>query len=220
MVVTISEHARRGMVERLGIDADRVVAVPLAVDHDRFRSDASDADGDLDLPDRYLLYPANDWPHKNHERLIRAFAAVPDPDLALVLTGETYGRSLAGVPGDRVRHLGHVPREALPTLYRRAVALVFPSLFEGFGLPVLEAMACGCPVASSDAGALEEIAAGAALLFDAHSEGAITEAIRRIAADEALRDELRARGLRRAAGYTWTAAAERHVAAYEAALRR
>jgi glycosyltransferase involved in cell wall biosynthesis len=220
IVVTISEHARRGIIDRLGIEPDRIVASPLGVDHERFRPEPADVDATLDLPERYLLYPANLWPHKNHERLLRAFATVRDPDLGLVLTGATYGRSVPAQGDRRVRHLGYVAREQMASLYRRAVALIFPSLFEGFGLPILEAMACACPVAASDVGAVAEAADDAAILFDARTEAAIADAMQRVVADGALRDDLRHRGTRRAADYTWTRTAACHVLAYEAALRR
>ena len=112
----------------------------------------------------FLLYPARRWPHKNHERLFEAFALVrrERPELRLVLTG---GGEFGSVP-DGVEVLGHVPRPQLVGLLQRASALVFPSLYEGFGQPPLEAMACGCPVACSNAGALPEVVGDAALLFD------------------------------------------------------
>src|SRR4051794_11453768 len=139
-VITISEHARRGIVERLGVAPERVHAIHLGVDHARFTPDGPTAPG---LPERYVLYPANFWPHKNHERLLEAFARIDDPDLHLVLTGHTFDRGAVAAAQERVHVLGHVPAADLPALYRGALALVFPSLFEGFGLPVVEAMACG-----------------------------------------------------------------------------
>ena len=135
--------------------------------------------------------------------------------MSLVLTGETFGRRLQG---ERVHHLGHVPAETLPALYRAATALVFPSLAEGFGLPPLEAMACGCPVAASDAGAIAEACGDAALRFDARDEAAMTAAMTRIVSDDALRAELRATGLERARAFTWERAAARYAEVYAAAL--
>jgi glycosyltransferase involved in cell wall biosynthesis len=217
-VLTLSEHARGQIVERLRIPEDRVTAIPCAVDHERFRPEADEHDGRLQLPDRFLLYPANLWPHKNHGRLLRAFRAAAVPDLDLVITGQTYGRPLPGPPHPRVHHLGHVPFEHLPALYRRATALVFPSLFEGFGMPLVEAMSSGCPVAASDRGAIAETCGDAALLFDPADSGAIAEAIRQIAGDEGLRGRLRAAGLERAAQFRWDDVAARHVEVYRRAL--
>ena len=217
LVITISEHARASIVERLGIASERVRAIPLAVDHALFSPDGPPAEG---LPERYLLYPANVWPHKNHERLLDAFARVQESDLHLVLTGQAYGREALVEGRDRVHRLGHVSRERLAAVYRGAVGLVFPSLFEGFGLPVLEAMASGTPVACSDRGALLEVAAEAALTFDPTDAEAIAAAMERLAGDGELRATLRQRGLERAAGFTWKATAAAHVDAYRQAARR
>jgi glycosyltransferase involved in cell wall biosynthesis len=215
-VVTLSEHARGQIVERLGIPAERVDVAHCGVDHERFEPQPTEVDGTLALPDRYLFYPANLWPHKNHERLLRAFVRADVPELHLVLTGQTYGRRLA--LGDaRVRHLGHVPFEWLPALYRRATAAVFPSLFEGFGMPPVEAMACGTPVAVSDRGAMAEVCGDAALRFDPEDEEALAEAIRRVVGDTAARQALGERGLQRAARYRWDAFAARHIEAYRRA---
>ncbi len=215
-VLTISEHARRGIIEHVGVEPARVEAIALGVDHARFTPDGAPP---LGLPARYVLYPANMWPHKNHERLLAAFAQVDDPTLHLVLTGQTYGREHLLAGSERVRHLGHLPAADLPAVYRGALALVFPSLFEGFGLPPLEAMACGTPVAASDAGAVAEVCGDAALAFDPYEIGAITRAIERVTQDEPLRAELRVAGIARAAGFTWQATAAAHMRAYERARR-
>jgi glycosyltransferase involved in cell wall biosynthesis len=219
-VLTLSEHARGQIVDRLAIPADRVTAIPCAVDHRRFSPEPGEVDATLELPPRFLLYPANLWPHKNHARLLRALARADVDDLELVLTGQTYGRPLPGPADARVRHLGHVPFEQLPALYRRATATVFPSLFEGFGMPLVEAMACGCPVAASDRGAISETCGDAALLFDPEDEEAIADAIKAIARDDGLRERLRAAGLARAAGFRWDNVAARHVEVYRRARAR
>jgi glycosyltransferase involved in cell wall biosynthesis len=207
-VITISEHARTGIVERLGIPAERVHAIHLGVDHDLFKPDGPVREG---LPSRYVVYPANMWPHKNHAGLLRAWERVSDPDLHLVLSGQTYGQPLPS--GPRVLHVGHIPLDEMPGLLRGAEALVFPSLFEGFGLPVLEAMACGTPVAASNRGAIAEVAGSAALLFDPEDPDETASAIEAVVGDE----RLRAGSAAHAAQFTWEATARRHMGVYERA---
>ena len=224
-VICVSEHGRGTAIERLGLDPARVEGISMGVDLAQFSPEPGERDADLraaaGAPARYVIYPANLWPHKNHERLLEALARVRDRELSLVLTGQAYGR-LGGLMrraaelgvGDRVRHLGHVPFEALPALYRGAEAMVFPSLYEGFGSPPLEAMACGCPVASSPAASLREVCGDAALMFDPLDPDAIASAIDRLLSDASLRRGLRAAGLAHAPQWTWSRAADRHVALY------
>jgi glycosyltransferase involved in cell wall biosynthesis len=217
VVITGCHHVRGQLIERLGLVPERVRVIAPGVDHTRFTPTAGETDSALELPDPFVLYPANAWPHKNHDRLLRAFAALrrQHPELSLVLTGQTFGERFDAAG---VHHLGRVPDEWLPALYRRATALVFPSLFEGFGLPVLEAMACGCPVACCEHPAVIETAGEAALHFDATDDEAIAAALERVASNPALRDELRAAGLVRADSYTWETSARAHVEAYETAI--
>jgi glycosyltransferase involved in cell wall biosynthesis len=229
-VVTVSEHSRSRIVERLGIEPDRVVAIHPGLDHARFRpgpvpSDAQRLAG-LRLPEPpWLLYPAALWPHKNHGALLEALRRCP-ADLSLVLTGAELGRESAlrataerlGVAG-RLHQLGWVGADTLPALYRAATGVVFPSLAEGFGQPPVEAMACGCPVAASDVGAVAEACAGAALAFPPRDVDAMARGLVRIATDNALRAELRAAGLERAHALTWERAAARHAEVYSDAAR-
>ena len=113
-----------------------------------------------------------------------------------------------------MRHLGYIDQEQVPALYRAARAVVFPSLYEGFGTPPLEAMACGCPVASSTRASLAEICGDASMPFDPESVESIAEAIDTVVADEAVRDRLRAAGMARANLFSWEDAAARHLAVY------
>jgi glycosyltransferase involved in cell wall biosynthesis len=225
-VVTVSEHSRRRIAAVLGIDAARIVAIHPGLDHERFSPGPVDGDAErvaaFALPEPpWLLYPAALWPHKNHAALLNA---LPD-DTSLVLTGATFGRerelqahaSAAGV-ADRLRILGQVPSDALPALYRAATGVVFPSLAEGFGQPPLEAMACGCPVAASDTGAVAEACGDAALTFPPRVTRAMAAAITRLTRDEALRAELRAAGTERARAFNWERAAARHAEVYAAVL--
>ena len=228
MVVTDSEYARKQIIDVLGIAPDRVVVVYLAVDHQRYSPLADENDASLGerlaLPERFLYYPAGFWPHKNHLRLLEAFALLEDKRLELVLTGASTGR-LAQILdrarqlgiGDRVHYLGFVPDADLPALYRRAHAVVFPSLYEGFGLPPLEAMACGCPVASSRRASLAEVCGDAAAVLEPEDPRQMADAINALVDDEQARGELRDRGLAWASRFTWDAVAEAHLAVYRRA---
>jgi len=200
LVVTISEHAARTLVERLGLPEERVRPIHLGIDHDALTP------GD-EAREELLLYPARGWPHKNHARLFEAFAVLREkrPELELVLT------SYDGAVPEGVRALGHVPRDELVRLYRTAAALVFPSLYEGFGQPPLEAMACGCPVASSNAASLPEVVGDAARLFDPTSVEEMVAAVEEVLDDP---EPWRTRGLERAAGFTWEKTARAHDEVY------
>jgi glycosyltransferase involved in cell wall biosynthesis len=202
-VVVISDFVRGRAVERLGLDPARVHVAPLGVDTERFRP----GDGEREP---FLLYPARAWPHKNHARLLEAFALLrrSRPELRLVLTGG--GHEAAPRPaGVEVR--GPVSLDELAGLYRRAACLVFPSVYEGFGLPPLEAMASGCPVAASDLPAIREVCGDAAVLFDPFAPEAIADGVERALARSG---ELAAQGPMRAAGFTWAACAGRHERVY------
>ena len=201
-VIVISAFVRDRAVELLGLAPERIRIVHLGIDHERFFPGTAEREP-------FLLYPARSWPHKNHERLFEAFALVRKerPDLKLVLTG---GGSYASLP-DGVEALGHLDFAQLPDLFQRASALVFPSLYEGFGQPVLEAMACGCPVACSDTASLPEVAGEAARLFDPRDPAAIASAVLDVLAAPG---DWAQRGVRRAAEFSWEATARAHDAVY------
>jgi len=204
LVIAISEHVKETIVERLGIDAARVRVIHLGLDLERL------------IPNEgprkpFLIYPANGWPHKNHVNLLKAFELLrrKRPELQLVLTGSGLEK-LPAAEGVELR--GHVPRDELVNLYRTAQALVFPSLYEGFGLPPLEAMACGCPVAASRAGALPEICGDAARYFDPNDPQDIAAAALEVMTSP---EELVKRGLARSRGFSWDESARRHDDVYE-----
>ena len=201
LLIAISEHARSTLLERYDLLPDRVRTIHLGLDHSRLTPDGHEREP-------FLLYPANRWPHKNHARLFDAFALVrrERPELRLVLTGQGHER--ARLP-EGVESRGHVSADELLDLYRSAACLVFPSLYEGFGLPPLEAMACGCPVAASNATSLPEVCGDAAEYFDPLSTEDMAAAIVR-----ALDSRLVERGLAHAAGFTWDACARAHDAVY------
>ena len=201
IVITISEHARTALIERLHLDPARVRAIHLAVDHERFRPDGRSRG-------QFLLYPANAWPHKNHARLFEAFAEIrrERPDLRLVLTGAGHDR-LTLPAGSESR--GHVSLDDLVGLYRSAAALVYPSLYEGFGIPCVEAMACDCPVAASNVASLPEVCGDAAVYFDPLDAESIADGIRTVL------DHPPPGGPERAARFTWERCAREHDAVYE-----
>jgi glycosyltransferase involved in cell wall biosynthesis len=202
-VIVPSAFVRERAIARLGLDERRVHVIHHGVDHERFRP------GD-ETREPFLLYPARPWPHKNHERLLEAFSLLrrDRPELRLVLTGVGTER-FAGA--DAVEARGAVSGGELVALYRRAASLVFPSLYEGFGAPPLEAMACGTPVAAARAGSLPEVCGDAAVLFDPEDPAAIAAGV-----EESLQrtDELAAAGPRHAAAFTWEASARAHVDVY------
>lgn len=204
LVVTISEFAKRRMIELLGIPAARIRVAHLGVDTDAFRPNRGDREN-------FVLYPARGWRHKNHPRLISAMEAVRTvhPGMRLVLTGG--GLDALGELPDWVERKGLVEIDELHDLYRRATVLAFPSLYEGFGLPPLEAMASGCPVAASDAGAIPEVCGDAAVLFDAQDPESIAEGI---LAAVSRSSELSARGLNQVRRFTWERCRDVHIGAY------
>jgi glycosyltransferase involved in cell wall biosynthesis len=226
-IITPSNAVRRDVIERLGVRDERVVAIPEApAPHFAPVTDAARlaaAREKYGLPERYVLSVGSREPGKNRPALLRAFARLPKRGLALAIAGQPAWRyedeqrlvERLGL-GERVRFLGYVPDADLPALYSGAEAFAFPSLYEGFGLPVLEAMACGTPVVTSDGSALAEVAGDAALLVDPRDTDALARALERLLADEALRAELRARGLERAGDFSWERAARETLAVYHA----
>jgi glycosyltransferase involved in cell wall biosynthesis len=204
LVIAISSHVKETIVDRLGVEPERVRVAHLGIDLEQLRP--TDAERNP-----ILLYPANGWPHKNHERLLEAFHLIraQRPELRLVLTGSGLEK-LPAAQGVEIR--GHIARDELVGLYRRAQALVFPSLYEGFGLPPLEAMACGCPVAVSRAGALPEVCGDAARYFDPTEPEDIAAVTLEVLADP---DGLVERGLVRVREFTWDECARRHDEVYE-----
>ena len=201
-VIVISKFVADRATSLLGLDPERIRVVHLGIDHERFFATEQ-------AREPFLLYPARRWPHKNHDRLFEAFATLRQerPELRLVLTGGGH----EGPTPEGVETLGNIDFSLLPDLYRRASALVFPSLYEGFGQPPLEAMACGCPVACSNAASLPEVVGEAARLFDPYDPREIADAVRDVLAAPA---EWSRRGLERAAAFSWDRTAHEHDAIY------
>ena len=222
-VIAISGHSRARALAYFGVSPAHIDVVYHGVEHAAFRPspDAECGDGS-----RYFLCLGNSRPYKNIPTALRAFAlcAAHDPDISLVVTGRGDAthelRRLAkhlGIDG-RVTFTGPVNSARLLELLHGARALVFPSLVEGFGLPVLEAMAAGCPVVASNCSTLLEIAGDAALFCDPLRPADFAGAMTRLLTDALMRSDLRRRGLARAATFSWTACAERTLAVYEELL--
>lgn len=224
-VLVPSESTRDDVVRGANVPANRVTVVPLGVDHDRFEPRDTEA-AQARVADRlgvrapYLLYVSRiEHPGKNHTGLIRAFErlkASRDIPHRLVLAGSDWDRAAevhrlaeASPAREHIVFVGFVDPSDLPDLYAAADAVVFPSYYEGFGLPVLEAMACGVAVACSDRSSLPEVAGDAALLFDPEDTEAMAATMERLIADRDLRRDLAARGLARCREFTWRRTAGR-----------
>lgn len=210
-ILTNSQFTSREIQHCAGVPEERIVVIPLGYDTDVFRP--------LPTPNcsderRYFLHVGQAYPHKNLQRLIQAFAVVAKEEAAiqLVLAGKphpTESRILRALVAElgltqRVEFRSYVPYAELPDLYRGALALVYPSLWEGFGLPVLEAMACGTPVLTSLGSGTEEVAGTAALLVDAGRTEALIEGLRQLLHQPGLRDQLHQSGLERASLFSWS----------------
>jgi glycosyltransferase involved in cell wall biosynthesis len=216
------------LIDRYRLDPARVVAIRNGVAA-RFHPDsdaASEARASLGLERPFVLFVGALQPRKNVPALLEAFARLRGhDDVELVLAGGDRG-GLAEVRerirdlalGPRVRLLGHVSEAALPALYSAAEMLAFPSLYEGFGLPALEAMACGTPVCASVTTGLGEAVGDAGLTFDPRSPEEISDCIRRLLEEDDLRASLRASGLARAARFTWRRSAEATADVYRRAI--
>jgi glycosyltransferase involved in cell wall biosynthesis len=225
-IVVDAESTRRDLAEHLGTPLDKVDVVPLGVTPAPPPQPVPGLRARIGLDERpVVLSVSAKRPHKNLPRLLRAVAAIPaERRPALVVPGyptthEAELRALADELGIEVAFPAWLPGEDMEGLYALASCVVFPSLYEGFGLPVLEAMARGVPVATSNRSSLPEVAGDAALLFDPTDVDAIRDAIERLLTDPAERERLRAAGRARAARFTWERTAELTTASYERALR-
>jgi glycosyltransferase involved in cell wall biosynthesis len=228
-VIAISQSTRDDLIELLDLSAERIDVVPNGLGIVRGESPLSEAETRTRFElgsRRVLLSLSAKRPHKNLHALIGALALIPpDERPMLVLPGyrtahelELRGRASTLGVADDVRFPGWVSGAELEGLWSLARAFVFPSLYEGFGLPVLEAMARGVPVACSNTSSLPEVAGDAALLFDPREETAIADAVRLLLADPVEADRLRVRGLARAKEFTWERTARATLASYARAL--
>ncbi len=223
-----AEYTRRDVVEHLGVSARRVEVVPLGVDgrFNRMETDPSQLAHRFGIPPGpFVLWVGTLEPRKNLSSLLRAFALVRRraPQVSLVLVGE-WGLADAEVERDldqlgrSVIRPGFVTDEELAVLYSATTCFVFPSLYEGFGLPPLEAMACGAPVIASDRSSIPEVVGDGGMLVDPVDTDALADAIESVVLDPARAEELRRAGLARARQFTWARSAEMTLQTYRAAL--
>jgi glycosyltransferase involved in cell wall biosynthesis len=223
-VLTVSESSKRDLVEFAKVPAERVTVTPLAADFSTYHPTAPDGERErliqqYNLQPPYLLYTSRlEHPGKNHVNLIKAFEQLVQQKNVphqLVLAGsdwsgseEIHGVAQESSVKDRIRFTGFVPTNDLPGLYRHCEVFVFPSLYEGFGLPILEAMACGAPVACSNVSSMPEVAGNAAIQFNPESPDSIATAIAPLLLDPEMRSLYSTKGLARSAEFTWSHTAE------------
>jgi len=214
LILTHTEAVRRQAIERFGLPPERVITVPLAATR-CFRPSPPPA------RNPYFLFVGTLEPRKNLPLLAEVFGELRRVHhVDLLLVGRRRSDFARLPAADGIQWLGEMPDDQLAALYSGAIAVVYPSLYEGFGLPVLEAMQCGAPVVASQDAAVREVAGDAALLVDARDVRGWIEALRALIERPALRADLRQRSLRRAAGFTWEETARKTHEAYVEALRR
>ena len=231
-VFAVSENTKQDIVHYTGCDPTKITVTYEAADKCYRHIDDTDclrlAREKYDLPARFVLYTGSLSPRKNLVRLLEAFARLREKTShRLVLTGskswkdESVHKTMDRLHlGDRIVRLGYVEEEDMPALYNLASVYVYPSLYEGFGLPVLEAMQCGCPVVASNATSIPEVAGDAAILIDPYDVGAMAEAIHAVLADAQMREGLIAAGYRRATQFSWRRCAQTMLGVIRSASAR
>lgn len=229
-VITISENSKEDIRSRLNIDAERISVIYCGKDESfRVIEDEAvlrEARRRYDLPEHFILYVGGFSLHKNVFALLEAAASLRKSgmeNINLVMAGNTNPLFLKELNkkirelglSENARLLGGIPGGDLAPLYNLADLFVFPSLYEGFGLPVLEAMACGCPVACSNVSSLPEVAGDAAAYFDPQNTGEMAGQIKRVLQDRKMQGEMKNKGIERAKDFTWEKAARETLAVYE-----
>ncbi len=233
IVMTVSSASKKDLLRLFDVSDEKIRVIPNAIDPSMTQSispeDLATVRKRLQLTGRFILFVGNIKPHKNVERLIEAFGALRAQDafsdLSLIAVGDDISRYPAlrramarHKVRDHVRFFGFVPESTLVALYQSAHLFVFPSLYEGFGLPPLEAMANGLPVVTSNVSSLPEVVGDAALTADPRDIGALTDAMRRLLVDEELREKLKRRGYEQASKFSWERAVRQVHDVYESAL--
>jgi len=227
-ILAVSEHTKRELVGLLGVPAERVVVTPNAVRaHFRPPEPATLAAfrASKGLPERFVLYVGTLEPRKNLTTLLSAYAEIARRHDVPLLVGGGKGWLYDAVfqrleelgLRERVHFVGYIEEEELPLWYAAATVFVFPSIYEGFGMPPLEALACGTPVITSNSSSLPEVVGDAGLMVAPTDASAFATALDQVLSDAALHDDLRTRGLVRAQAFAWRTTAERTLAAYAVA---
>ena len=231
-IIAISEHARSCLVEKYGVKSEKIDVIYAGYDPTyRVLADPSDLEKirlKYQLNKPFMYYPAATWPHKNHRKLFEALKVLKDRyrfDGQLILTGvamQSHAAILEEIRRfglqDMVRVLGYLPAADLPRLYNLARLMVFPSLFEGLGMPLVESMACGCPIACSNVTSIPEVVGDAAVIFDPSSREEMAEKIWLLWTDDGVRQGLVRSGLERVKLFSWEDAARKTVGVYRKTL--
>jgi len=226
LIICVSENTKQDAMEILKIPEKKLKVIyeaPDSIYFPRNQDEVEKVKNKFKINGDYLLCVGTREPRKNIDRVLMAFVEISRayPELSLVIAGKYgWGDKKLKVKSEKlkVRILGFVEKEDLASLYSGAEAFVYPSLYEGFGLPILEAMACGCPVITSNIGSMRELAAGFSVLVDPQSTDSIAENILKLLKNNDLRQELKIKGLKRAGEFSWEKAALQTLEAYRGLL--
>lgn len=225
-LIAVSEATKKDLIKQMKVDPKRITVVPEAVEQSLFykreANEIMQVKKELGITKPYLLFVGTIQPRKNLLKLIEAFSKLENKDLELVLAGkpgwlfeEIYEAPKKFRVDDRVKFVGYVKDDQLPALYSGAEVFVFPSLYEGFGLPILEAMSCSTPVLTSNVSCMPEVAGGNAVVINPNKTSEITAGIERLLKDKSLRQKLSESGRNWAGNFTWERAAEETIKVFE-----
>lgn len=213
-IIAISDYTRKTIIEKYKIDPNKITAIHLGIGDVKNKTEYKCS---ISLPKDFLFYPAAFWPHKNHKILIEALGKLKNefPDLKLVFTG--FNKTIKNPKlrkeveelidfyklSEKIIFLGYVLDQEMDCIYQKAKALVYPSSFEGFGLPILEAFKCGLPVIAADNTSISEVTGNAGLLFETNNLEIFVESIKKILLNQGLRETLITKGLSRVKNFSW-----------------